>query len=431
MIHLVRVSKPVQPVLLSLLITHSVRISKRPLSNKSVMIESNGQPTQHGPPAFPWFGLDIGGTLVKLVYFEPLDLTPSECRLEGPTLSMIRRYLISNRSYGSNGVRDTHLELQDVRIRKRRGNLHFIRFPTHLMDNFLLMCVNHNFHKLTLDAFVTGGGAYKFQAAIRDTMNLRWVMCDELDTLIYGIDYLASKCVNECYYFEAADPRLKAQSELEKKQFKYDNPYPYLLVNVGTGVSILRVDGQTKYKRVFGSSIGGGTFLGLCRLLTGTTSFDQALSLASNGNSEKVDTLVRDIYGGSYERFNLPGNVVASSFGNVGRNPSASQSNIHPEDLAKSALVTILNNLTSIVCLCAETMSIFRILFVGSFLRENEQSLKLISIGMHYWTQGRIQPIFLEHEGYMGAIGCLRKYVLDNGDGSEHHDTEKFCFNCR
>ena len=24
---------------------------------------------------FPWFAIDIGGTLVKLVYFEPLDLT--------------------------------------------------------------------------------------------------------------------------------------------------------------------------------------------------------------------------------------------------------------------------------------------------------------------------------------------------------------------
>lgn len=28
--------------------------------------------------AFPWFGMDIGGTLVKLVYFEPKDITAEE-----------------------------------------------------------------------------------------------------------------------------------------------------------------------------------------------------------------------------------------------------------------------------------------------------------------------------------------------------------------
>jgi type II pantothenate kinase len=30
------------------------------------------------------------------------------------------------------------------------------------------------------------------------------------------------------------------------------------------------------------------------------------------GDSTKVDKLVRDIYGGDYSRFGLPGNVVAS-----------------------------------------------------------------------------------------------------------------------
>ncbi|KAI0980314.1 hypothetical protein GJ496_005185 [Pomphorhynchus laevis] len=260
-------------------------------------------------------------------------------------------------------------------------------------------------------------------------MQLRWVKCDELDTLIKGIHYLASKCPNECYQFEIEHIKYEDRRKLTKKRFFYDKPYPYLLVNMGTGVSILRVDGQYEYERVFGTSIGGGTFLGLCKLLTGATSFEEALQLALNGDSNNIDTLVKDIYGGDYKRFNLHGNVVASSFGNIGKNMALSEE-ASIEDLAKTTLVTILNNLTSIVCLCAKTMDITKILFVGSFLRNNEQSLKLISIGMHYWTNGSIQPIFLEHEGFMGAVGCLRKYVLDNGDGSEHNDPESFCFNC-
>lgn len=59
-------------------------------------------------------------------------------------------------------------------------------------------------------------------------------------------------------------------------------------------------------------SIGGGTFLGLCSLLTGCNTFDEAIEMASKGDNSKVDKLVRDIYGDSYSRFNLPGEIVAS-----------------------------------------------------------------------------------------------------------------------
>jgi pantothenate kinase len=59
-------------------------------------------------------------------------------------------------------------------------------------------------------------------------------------------------------------------------------------------------------------SLGGGTFLGLCSLLTGCESFEEALEMASKGDSTQADKLVRDIYGGDYERFGLPGWAVAS-----------------------------------------------------------------------------------------------------------------------
>lgn len=45
--------------------------------------------------------------------------------------------------------------------------------------------------------------------------------------------------------------------------------FPYLLVNIGSGVSMIKVDGWSSFERVSGTNIGGGTFWGLCRLLTG------------------------------------------------------------------------------------------------------------------------------------------------------------------
>ena len=61
-------------------------------------------------------------------------------------------------------------------------------------------------------------------------------------------------------------------------------------------------------------SLGGGTFLGLCCLLTGCETFEEAIDLASQGDSKNVDKLVRDIYGGDYSRFNLSGDTVASRY---------------------------------------------------------------------------------------------------------------------
>lgn len=47
--------------------------------------------------------MDIGGTLVKLVYFEPVDITAEEEQEEVENLKSIRRYLTSNVAYGMYG----------------------------------------------------------------------------------------------------------------------------------------------------------------------------------------------------------------------------------------------------------------------------------------------------------------------------------------
>ena len=64
--------------------------------------------------------------------------------------------------------------------------------------------------------------------------------------------------------------------------------YPYLLVNIGSGVSMLKVSGDGNYERVSGSSLGGGTFWGLCRLLTKCRGFDEMLELSAKGDNSKV-----------------------------------------------------------------------------------------------------------------------------------------------
>ena len=47
--------------------------------------------------------------------------------------------------------------------------------------------------------------------------------------------------------------------------------------------------------------------------------FDDLLELAEKGDHRNVDMLVKDIYGGCYEQFSLPGDLLASSFGKAAR----------------------------------------------------------------------------------------------------------------
>jgi hypothetical protein len=75
-----------------------------------------------------------------------------------------------------------------------------------------------------------------------------------------------------------------------KRDVAGDNDlYPYMVVIIGTGVSLLRVDGPRKYERVSGSTIGGGTYWGLCRLLTDVETFEDVMKLAEQGDPSKVD----------------------------------------------------------------------------------------------------------------------------------------------
>ena len=73
---------------------------------------------------------------------------------------------------------------------------------------------------------------------------------DELNCLIQGIHHIdRHNLSSECYYYaNAADP-----SKCEKTQFDFRDPYPYLVVNIGSGVSILEVRSSTDFQRISGT----------------------------------------------------------------------------------------------------------------------------------------------------------------------------------
>ena len=67
-----------------------------------------------------------------------------------------------------------------------------------------------------------------------------------------------------------------------------------LVVSMGTGTSFVKVQGST-VEHIGGLGIGGGTILGLSKLLLKTHDFHQIASLAEHGSLNDIDLHIRDI----------------------------------------------------------------------------------------------------------------------------------------
>jgi type II pantothenate kinase len=251
--------------------------------------------------------------------------------------------------------------------------------------------------------------------------------------------------------------------------------YPYLLVNIGSGVSMIKVSGPREFQRVGGTSLGGGTLWGLLSLLTGTRNFDEMLGMAECGDNTNVDMLVGDIYGTGYGKIGLKSTTIASTFGKVYRTKrraereaedhgglangdhfehrpargytasrtsngsqghqmpdtsaaadadddypgtsSASLQNEHPssgpafrpEDISRSLLYAISNNIGQLAFLHAEKHDCAQIYFGGSFIGGHWQTMATLAYAIKFWSKGAKQALFLRHEGYLGAVGAFLK----------------------
>ncbi|KAG7345906.1 pantothenate kinase [Nitzschia inconspicua] len=359
--------------------------------------------------------------------------------------------------------------------RELGGEFHFISFETRRMKNAMDLIRYNNLHLNIQEMGATGGGAHKFADIWERELGIRMDKQDELDSLVAGMQFVLSTVIGECYTFrpkcnaperqvssstagtssstnekgEVDQPKvglslnesMESASTQEEKEptvnnsaaasaetktnvdewwwsrkvqrdsISYSSSYPYLLVTIGTGVSVLRVDGPRNYERISGSTIGGGTYWGLMRLLTDVESFDDAMKLAEIGDPSKVDMMVGDIYGtnsDALEKLGLPANVVASSFGKLVAKEEPAEG-LTQEDLARALLLLVTNNIGQVAYLNAKLSNTRRIYFVGSFLRHNTISQRRLSYAIDFWSKGEMEALFLQHEGYFGALGAFLK----------------------
>jgi type II pantothenate kinase len=344
--------------------------------------------------------VDIGGTLTKLVYF----------------------------------TKSLNCEVG--------GRLHFKDFQSENFQNEVLKFMIKLVQKSTYsddcppitNIMATGGGAHKFYKLMQKTFKkyqlpMKIIALDEMECLIKGLDWLITKIPHEIFTYDLEDddtvtiPNTQTASDI----------YPYLLVNIGSGVSMIKVVGPGKHERIGGSSLGGGTLWGLLTLLTDAKDYNEMLEMAQQGDNNNIDLLVGDIYGTNYNKIGLKSNHIASSFAKVFKklsglsNKSPKQlllneklANFRQEDIARSLLYAISNNLGQIAYLHALRFNLKRIYFGGSYISGHKQTIHTLSYAVNFWSKGDMKSYFLRHEGYLGSVGAFMM-----GPNSEYVDESK------
>nr|XP_034196424.1 4'-phosphopantetheine phosphatase [Osmia lignaria] len=341
------------------------------------------------------FAIDIGLSLTKIAYYSTVSY---------------RKALYEDTGLGNSGERA---------YKVHEGNrLHFVKFETRYIENCLDF-VKENL--VNVERFqgksikVTGGGAYKYTPLLQEKLGLTVDKEDEMTCLIKGCNFLLKNISCEAFEFERhGNPEYKFQKAGL-------NIFPYMLVNIGSGVSILKVESDQVFERVGGTATGGGTFWGLGSLLTKRKGFDELLQLAERGDHRNVDMLVKDIYGGDYSSQGLPGDLIAASFGKVVSYKG--QPKFSEADLARSLLLTISNDIGQIASLYATVHKMDKVYFGGYFLRNHPLSMHTISYSIKYWSNGKVKPLFLRHEGYLGAIGA---FLYGAEQSNEHSWLENY-----
>ncbi|CCD25778.1 pantothenate kinase NDAI_0F04600 [Naumovozyma dairenensis CBS 421] len=352
--------------------------------------------------------------------------------------------------------------------------LYFNTVETELIEKFIKLLHSiiesyNNNNYSTTRIIATGGGAFKFY----DLLNWEFKKIhsikqkDEMKCLINGLDFFIHEVPNEVFTYNTQDGiqliKSKSRSSTSSQSSSSLNSssntnneqiYPYLLVNIGSGVSILKVIQPSVFERVGGSSLGGGTLWGLLSLITGAKSYDEMLKLAQDGDNTNVDMLVGDIYGTDYNKIGLKSSNIASSFGKVFQDRSISSNNsstkkvsqqiidhnndaliennnsnngkstslttnttdiikrnlnksFQNSDICKSLLYAISNNIGQIAYLQAKIHNVQNIYFGGSYIRGHLTTMNTLSYAINFWSQSSKQAFFLKHEGYLGAMGAF------------------------
>ena len=171
---------------------------------------------------------------------------------------------------------------------------------------------------------------------------------------------------------------------------------PIIIVSAGSGTAcILAQDG--KFMHCSGTGVGGGTVLGLSKLLLGTIDPVEIAELAKAGNESSVDLILEDVVSGPIGE--LPSDTTAVNFGKI----SKIDSEISKQDIAAGIVNLVGQTAARVATSVATTFNAREIVVVGRSPSFNglknslEQAASIMGFSPHFPKNGE----------YASALGAL------------------------
>lgn len=170
-----------------------------------------------------------------------------------------------------------------------------------------------------------------------------------------------------------------------------------IVVSMGTGTSLVKVS-DGKLEHTGGIGIGGGTIMGLSKLLLDTQDMEEIISLASKGNLENIDLQIRDITNEALP--DLPMDATASNFGKV-------HNHVKKEDIASGIINMVLQAIGKASILSGLNTDIKDFIMIGN-LTKVPQCKEVFDFLAKMSNVNFIIPNYSE---YATAIGAAISYV--------------------
>lgn len=170
-----------------------------------------------------------------------------------------------------------------------------------------------------------------------------------------------------------------------------------IVVSMGTGTSLVKVENDA-VAHIGGLGVGGGTILGLSKLLLNTQDFHQIVGLAETGSLEHIDLQIKDIT--RYPLSGLPLDATASIFGKT-------EDNVSPEDIALGIVHMVLQTIGQCAIFASLNSDIKDFVLIGNLSRLPQCETIFPRLEEMCNVRFRIPP----HAEYRTAIGAALTYI--------------------
>ena len=174
-----------------------------------------------------------------------------------------------------------------------------------------------------------------------------------------------------------------------------------IVVSMGTGTSFVRIDGD-RMEHIGGIGIGGGTLLGLSRLLLNTSDIRHVAELAQQGDVTRVNLLIGDICNTALP--DLPVNATASLLGKA-------DSSSAPADVACGIICTVLQTIGGAAVLSALNSPVKDFVLIGNLTQLPQCREVFPRMEELYRVRFHIPP----YAEYRTAIGAALAYIRETG----------------